>query len=135
MMTTMKRVAVLMGLVAVTAVPVQAAQSHGATDEAETEIFVINNHLVAVRVFAEDANGRLYRLGRVSRGNLESFEIPDEVSGENFRIKVIPANPLWAPGQDDYGVKTNPLDIQRDRQVRVWLEADLASSVVEIERG
>jgi len=127
--------ALLMGLVAMPAAPLDAAQARTTADEAETEVFVINNHLVDVRVFAEDADGKLHKLGRVARGQLGTFDIPEAVSEENFRIKVFPASPVWSPGPDDFGVKTNPLDARRDRQVRVWLEADLARSMVEIERG
>lgn len=134
-MRGLNRVALLLGLVAMTAAPLHAAPTWTSTDDPETEIFVINNHLVDVRVFAEDANGKLYKLGRVSRGELGTFDVPEAVSAENFRIKVFPTSPVWSAVPDDFGVKTNPLDARRDHQVRVWLEADLAQSVVEIERG
>lgn len=134
-MRGLSRVAILMGLVAMTAAPLDAAQTSSTIDEAETEVFVINNHLVDVRVFAEDADGKLHKLGRVARGDLESFEIPDAVSAQNFRIKVFPTSPVWSPVPDDFGVKTNPIDARRDHHIRVWLEADLARSMVEIERG
>ena len=134
-MKGLSRMAFLMGLVAMTAAPLDAAQAWTAAEETEMEVFVINNHLVDVRVFAEDADGKLHKLGRVARGQLGTFDIPEAVSGENFRIKVFPTSPVWSPGPDDFGVKTNRLDARRDRQVRVWLEADLARSMVEIERG
>ena len=134
-MRGLSRMAFLMGLVAMTAAPLNAAQAGTTADETETEVFVINNHLVDVRVFAEDADGKLHKLGRVARGQLGTFDIPGTVSGESFRIKVFPTSPVWSPVPDDFGVKTNPIDARRDRQVRVWLEADLARSMVEIERG
>ena len=134
-MKGMYRVALMLGLVAVSAVNVQAAEYQGSDDEIQTEIYVMNNHLSDVRVFAEDAEGKLHNLGRVMRGDLRTFEVPQELADEEFRIKVYPSTPAWSPISDDYGVKTNPLVAERDRQVRVWLEADLTQSIVEIDRG
>ena len=134
-MKGMYRVALMLGLVAVSAVNVEAAEYQGSDDEITTEIYVMNNHLSDVRVFAEDAEGKLHNLGRVMRGDLRTFEVPQELADEEFRIKVYPSTPAWSPISDDYGVKTNPLVAERDRQVRVWLEADLTQSIVEIDRG
>ena len=134
-MKGMYRVALMLGLVAVSAVNVQAAEYQGSDDEIQTEIYVMNNHLSDVRVFAEDAEGKLHNLGRVMRGDLRTFEVPQELADEEFRIKVYPSTPAWSPISDDFGVKTNPLVAERDRQVRVWLEADLTQSIVEIDRG
>lgn len=133
-MKGMYRVALMLGLVAASAVSVEAAEYQG-SDEITTEIYVMNNHLTDVRVFAEDAEGRLHNLGRVMRGDLRTFEVPQELAADEFRIKVYPSAPAWSPISDDFGVKTNPLVAERDRQVRVWLEADLSQSIVEIDRG
>lgn len=133
-MKGMYRVALMMGLVAASAVNVQAAEYQG-DDEITTEIYVMNNHLADVRVFAEDAEGRLHSLGRVARGDVGTFDVPADMAAEEFRIKVYPSTPVWSPISDDFGVKTNPLTADRDRQVRVWLEADLSQSIVEIDRG
>ena len=133
-MKGMYRVALMLGLVAASAVNVEAAEYQG-SDEISTEIYVMNNHLTDVRVYAEDTEGRLHNLGRVMRGDLRTFEVPQELADEEFRIKVYPSTPAWSPISDDYGVKTNPLVAERDRQVRVWLEADLTQSIVEIDRG
>lgn len=134
-MKGMYRVALMMGLVAVSAVSVEAAELQGPDAEITTEIYVVNNHLSDVRVFAEDAEGKLHNLGRVARGDLRHFDVPEELADEEFRIKVFPTTPVWSPIPDDYGVKTNPLNAGQDREVRVWLEADLTQSVVEIDRG
>lgn len=134
-MRGLNRVALMMGLVAMSAASVEAAVIQGPVDDNDTEVYVVNNHLVAVRVFAEDADGRLHKLGLVARGALETFDIPEEVSAQEFRIKVFPTSPAWSPGPDNYGVKTNKLNSERDHQVRVWLEADLSQSVVEIDRS
>ena len=134
-MKGMYRVALMLGLVATSAVSIEAAEIQGPGDEITTEIYVVNNHLTDVRVYAEDSEGRLYSMGRVARGDLRTFDVPEEVEGAEFRIKVFPSTPVYSPIPDDYGVKTNALDADRDRQVRLWLEADLTQSVVEIDRG
>jgi hypothetical protein len=135
MMKGMYRVALMLGLVAATAGSVEAGEIQGPGDEITTEIYVVNNHLADVRVFAEDSEGRLYNMGRVARGDLRTFAVPDDVAGTEFRIKVFPSSPVYSPVPDDYGVKTNALNGDRDHQVRLWLEADLSQSVVEIDRG
>lgn len=134
-MKGMIRVALMLGLVAVSAVNVHAAEYQASDDEITTEIYVMNNHLSDVRVFAEDAEGRLHNLGRVKRGDLRTFEVPEQLAEEEFLIKIYPSAPVWSPISDDFGVKTNPLAAERDRQVRLWLEADLSQSIVEIDRG
>jgi len=134
-MKAMHRVALTLGLVFISAGSIEAAEAFGPVEEVANEVYVVNNHLSDVRVYAEDASGRLHRLGRVSRGRLKSFEIPSEVAGSDFRIKVFPSNPLWASPAADFGIKTGVLDFETDHQVTVWLEADLAQSKVEIDRG
>lgn len=129
------RVALMAGLVAVSASSVQATEIGPDDERYDTDIHVVNNHLTVVRVYAEDANGRLHNLGRVARGQLRSFDVPADVAGAEFRIKVYPAPPAGTPASEDYGIKTHPLDSVTDSQVRIWLEADLAESLVEIERG
>lgn len=134
-MNGMKRVALSMVLVAIAAVPASAAPTVGPELGNDTEIYVVNNHLVDVRVFIEDAQGQLYNIGRVPRGGLRNIEVPAECVGGDYRIKIFPTSPVWSPVPDDYGVKTNPLNNERDHQVTVWLEPDLTQSLVEIDRG
>ena len=142
MRTTMMRtttrgfpeVALMLALVAANVAPAEAATTPGPGDDLGTAVFVMNNHLVTVRVFAEDAGGKLHNLGRVARGRLGTFAVPAEVAASEFRIKVLPESPDSFSGSDDFGVKTNPLSVERDRQVTMWLEADLAQSIVEISR-
>ena len=134
-MKGLSRVAVMMGMIATSAAATEAAVIDRPTDESAIEIYVVNNHLVDVRVFAEDADGRLHNLGRVSRGDLAIIDVPDEVTADEFRIKVYPTSAPSAPGPDNFGVKTDKLDATRDHQIRVWLEADLSLSKVEVDRG
>lgn len=76
----------------------------------------------------------MHNLGRVARGDLRTFEVPQDLADEEFRIKVYPSTPVWSPIFDVFRVKTNPLVAERDHQVHVWLKADLSQSIVEIER-
>jgi hypothetical protein len=71
------RVALALGFVAASAVSVEAAQTYGTTNEIDnTEVHVMNNHLVAVRVYAEDSDGKLHRLGRLTRGGSGLSQCP-----------------------------------------------------------
>ena len=134
-MKGLMRVALMAGLVAVSAGSVQATEVRDDDFRYDADVYVVNNHLTDVRVYAEDADGRLHNLGRVARGQLKNFDVPEAIADGEFRIKVYPASPVWAPNQSDLGIKTNPLDFGTDQEVRIWLEADLAQSVVEISRG
>jgi hypothetical protein len=129
---TMKRVFLTAAMIAMSATVAQAADTAGPADDQGPEIYVVNNHLVDVRVFAEDADGKLHKLGRVARGKLVSFEISEDIVGQDFRIKVYPTSPPWSPTPDNYGVKTNVLDASGLGHVTVWLEHDLSNSVVEV---
>lgn len=133
-MKTMFRVALMAALLAGVAASAEASVVEN-PDERTTEVHVVNNHLAPVRVYAEDAEGRLHRLGRVARGAVVTFEISEELRSGEFRIKVFPSPAAWSPVSDDYGVKTNPLSSQRDHRVTVWLETELDQSTVAIERG
>lgn len=134
-MKKMLRVALLMGLMTMSAVSVEAREVDSPGDEMTTQVLVINNSVTDVRVYIEDADGRLHNMGRLTRGSLTSFDVPEELARGEFRVKVYTAAPPGSRFAHDEGVKTNPLRTERDRQVRVWLEADLPSSIVEIARG
>ena len=82
-----------------------------------------------------DSTGRRLSLGRVARGELREFEIPEEIAQESFRIRIVPRPSAWSLLQDDYAVKTNPLDLEIYSQVTLWLESDLRQSKVETTRG
>ena len=134
-MKGMNRAALMMGLVAGMVAPISAAETGEPEVGYDTEIYVMNNHLSDVRVYVEDAEGRLHNLGRVARGAFRHVDVPAEVSAHDYRIKVFPATTAWSPIPDDFGIKTSPLSNDRDRQVTMWLEADLTQSIVEIDRG
>jgi len=134
-MKTMFRVALVMGLMTMSAASVEAREISSPDDEMTTQVLVMNNYLTEVRVYIEDAEGHLHHIARVSRGRLADFSVPADLAHGDFRVKVFPAALPGTALASDEGIKTNPLNGQRDRQVRVWLEADLPSSIVEIARG
>jgi len=129
------RMALVLSLAALGATSVEAAPITGPDDEALTGVRVVNNYSDVIRVYAEDATGHLHRLGRVARGELVEFEIPAEVASGAFRIRIHPGQPLWSLDADNYAVKTNPLNLQGDTDVTVWVEPELTHTVVEMSRG
>lgn len=100
----------------------------------DDQVMVVNNHGWLVNVYAEDASGRMHKLGRVASGDARQFEIPPQIAEGSFRVKVYPSFPPWSLNQDDFGVKTNPLDFDRDSQITFWLEPDLTKSVLQVAR-
>jgi len=133
-MKRMLRVALMVGLVAVPAGSVEAAVDYDPGDVFSNEVHVVNNSMGVVRVYAEDAFGRMHALGRVQQGQLATFEIPATVTEHTFRIKVFPAG-LGELQDDDFGVKTHPLDAESIDMLTVWIAPDLTQSKVEIDRG
>lgn len=126
------RVALLLGLASLGATSLEAAVTDGPPVNG---IHVMNNYQAMVRVYVEDADGRLHRLGRVHQGELKEFAIPADLADEAVSVKIFPSQPAWALQQDDYGVKTNPLDLEGLSHVTIWVEPDLSKSVVELARG
>ena len=129
------RVALMLGLAALAATSLEATEIDQPTDDITSSVRVVNNYGGLVRVYVEDSQGRLHKLGRLARGELKEFEIPEEILPGSFRIRIVPSEPVWSLHQDDYAVKTNPIDLEWDSEVTVWLEPDLRKSVVEIARG
>ena len=126
------RAALVFGLVAFATTSLEAAVTDTPADE---PVRVVNNYGEMVRVYAEDSEGRLHHLGPVARGELVEFEIPGVIAADEFRIKVYPAEPTWSLQRDDFGVKTNLLNLQADSFITVWVEPELANTVVELARG
>jgi hypothetical protein len=146
-MKTLIRMALMASLAAFGATSAEAADVTGPGDELTRSdeltrnndvtpaVRVVNNYGDMVRVYAEDSQGHMHKLGRVARGELVKFDIPEAIAAGPFRIKVYPSQPAWSLQIDDYGVKTNPLDLQGDTDVTVWLEPDLTRSIVEVSQG
>ena len=133
-MRKMIRVALVAGMMMMSVASVEAREVHSPDDVMATQVLVMNNYLTDVRVYIEDDQGKLHHMARLARGSVANFEVPGELADGEFRVKVFPAAMPGTRLADDKGVKTNPLTAGRDHQVRVWLEADLPSSIVEIAR-
>jgi hypothetical protein len=140
-MKTLIRMALMTSLAALGATSAEAADVTGPGGElalgtdVTPAVRVVNNYGEMVRVYAEDSEGHMHKLGRVARGELVKFDIPEAIASSPFRIKVYPSQPAWSLQIDDYAVKTNPLNLQGDTDVTVWLEPDLMRSIVEMSRG
>jgi hypothetical protein len=136
---TMKRmtgVALMLGILPLSAVSLGAAEINGAGDAADIEVNVTNHSWTRVQVYAEDARGDLHFLGGVAREQFELYEIPGEVAdlGE-FRIRVYPQQFDARPAHSTGGVKTQPLSPQDGELVILLLEQDLPSSKVLFDKG
>jgi len=131
MMKTLSRLALSLSLIGLAATSVEAAPPD---DVGPSVVRVVNNYSAVVQVYAEDAHGHMHRLGRVGRGDLVEFDIPADIAADAYRIKVYPHQPVWSQQYDDFGVKTNPLDVGSDADVTVWVEPDLRRSIVETVR-
>ena len=125
---------IMLGLVASSAVSVEAAELGGPRDEVSNEIVVVNDYVTQVRVYVEDSEGFLHQLGRVGRGKVKRFEAPaDILERGDFRVRVHSLAPdRWS---NHAGIKTRALNVEDDETVIMWLRTDLTQSVVEVRKG
>ena len=127
-------VTLMLGLVAWSAVSVEAAELRGPGDEVSNEIVVVNDYLTSVGVYVEDSEGHFHRLGRVSRGKVKLFEAPaDILERGRFRVRIRPIDPY--PGSNHVEIKTRALNVEDDETVIMWLRADLTQSAIEVSKG
>jgi hypothetical protein len=134
-MKGMYRVALMMGLVASSAASVEAAVIDG-TPDATHEIRVVNNYVSPVRVYVQDAQGRLHQLGRVGRGRFKVLKVSNEIAElGDFRLKIYPSEPIGSLVGDDDGIKTRELALEAGEAINLWLETDLTQSMVQVEKG
>ena len=131
------RLAVMAGLVAFSPASLEAADVAGPADPPDGgAVRVINNYIAPVKVYVEDADGKVHELGRVRRSHAEVFEISSEIAGLGaYRIKVFPNEPAWAPVTDDFGVRTRDLALADGEVLNFWVEPDLTKSKLEFARG
>ncbi len=129
------RKALVLSLAAFGATSLEAAEITRPDDGLGDGVRVVNNYGDMIRVYAQDAEGRLHKLGRVARGALVEFELPEELLQDAFRIKIHPSQPVWSSNGDDFAVKTNPLNLAGDADVTVWVDPELTNTVVEMQRG
>ena len=97
------------------------------------EVRVINNNASVVRVYVQDAKGRLHQLGRVGRADFKIMEVPKAIADMGaFQIRVFPSEPVWSLMGDDHGVRTNALSLKLGDAVNFWVETDMAASKLEV---
>ncbi len=134
-MKGMYRVALMLGLVASSAAGVEAAAIDGNPD-ATHEIRVVNNYVSPVRVYVQDAKGRMHQLGRVGRGRFKVLAVSSEVAAlGSFHLKVYPSEPIGSLIGDDDGIRTKELALEAGESINLWLETDLTQSMVQVEEG
>ena len=127
---------VMLGLVAWSAVSVEAAELRGPGDEVSNEIVVVNDYVTRVRVYVEDSEGFLHQLGRVGRGTVKRFEAPaDILERGDFRVRVHPIDHPIDPWSNHVRIKTRALNVEDDETVFMWLRRELTRSVVEVRKG
>jgi len=100
------------------------------------EIRVINNNASPVRVYVQDAHGRMHNMGNVARSDFKIMEIPGEITAMGaVQLKIVPNEPVWSLAGESAGVRTRDLTLRIGDAVNFWLETDLTDSTVEILRG
>jgi len=100
------------------------------------EIRVINNNASPVRVFVQDAKGKLHRMGTVASVDFKIVEIPGEITELGpVQLKLVPNEPVWSFAGDPDGVRTNDLDLHIGDAVNFWVETNLTDSKGEIIKG
>ncbi len=120
-----------LALATAVAAPAPAAGSNPENDE--IEVYVVNSHTVPVRVFAEDAEGRIHSLGLVQRGAVTSVEVPAKLASTEYRLKFVPTPvDAFSSVSAEDALKTALLSSDRVRQVTVWIEPTLDLSDIEI---
>ena len=136
MMKGMCRVVLMMGMVAFSAASVEAAELNGPGDDTGHEVRVVNNYQSPVRVWVQDANGRMHLIGRVARGEFKVLEVSAEIADMGaVRLKVYPNEPVWSLIGNTNGIKTKELSLQEGEAVTMWLETDLTQSMIEVQKG
>lgn len=118
---------------AIMAVGASAAKAETGPANNTLEIRVINNNASVVRVYVQDANGRMRALGRVGRSDFKIMEVPAQIADMGaFEIKVIPDEPVWSLLGEPDGVRTRPLELKLGDAVNFWVETALTDSHLEI---
>ena len=130
------RVALMMGLGAFSVASAEAAQLDGPGDDATHEVRVVNNYQSPVRVYVQEASGRMHLLGRVARGQFKVLEVPSEMAAKGtVRLKVYPNEPIGSLVGNTNGIKTRELTLRDGDAVTMWLETDLTQSMIEVQQG
>lgn len=134
MKTRILRTALAAALLTVSAGSVQAETTASAPNTAE--IRVINNYTSTVRVYVEDAFGRLRSIGTVDRSEAKILSVPESMTRRGaVLIKVFSDEPVWSPMAVPDGIRTMPLNLRAGDTVNFWVETDLPNSHLQLLRS
>lgn len=131
-------VAITIGVLGLGAGTAQGAARTGVqnADGPGPEIRVINNYTSPVRVYVQDTRGKLHALGTVLHADVEVLTVPESVTTQgDFRVKVFPAEPLWALASYGEGVRTGDLHLGQGEVLNFWVEPDLTQSTIQVTRS
>lgn len=129
------RLVLSLGMIALSATAI-AADEIDDTDGTTHEIRVVNNYQQSVRVYVQDAKGKLHQLGRVARGHFKVLELSDEIARMGgVQLKVYPATPSNTLAEDGEGMRSKALEIAQGEAVNVVLGDDLTQSMIQVEKG
>lgn len=132
MKTNMLRAALATALLAMGTASLQAETPGPA---GTLEVRVINNHTSPVRVYAEDAFGRMRSLGWVNRSDAKVLTVPARMTEHGaVQIRIYPDEPIWSPRAARDGVSTMPLNLKTGDVVNFWVETELTDSYLQIIR-
>ena len=126
--------ALALGLALLLSAPLAADDGTETPTELDpVEVLLVNQHDVDVRVYAERADGRLFILDRVRRGEAKTLAVPEALASEEYRLKVVRAPvDIWDYEKDLEAIKTMPLRSVDTARIVVWLEDELPESRVEV---
>ena len=100
------------------------------------EVRVINNNSAPMRVYVQDAKGRLHRMASVASADFKIIEVPGEITALGaVQLKLIPNEPVWSFAGAPDGVRTRDLKLKIGDVVNFWVETRLTDSKVEIIKG
>ena len=100
------------------------------------ELRVVNNNASIVRVYLVDANGKIYRLGRVAQSDFRILQIPGDIAAKgDVQIRIFPEEPVMSLMGESDGIHTRGLDLKLGDAVNLFVETNLNDSQVEINRG
>jgi hypothetical protein len=111
----------------------------GAPSPDATTVWVVNEHVGPVKVYAFSEAGRQYLLGRVGQDGFRVFEIPEQVleEGATLQIKIFPEGVHSSPDPtllSETAVKSYPLPADPGLEIQVWVQPDLTRTLIGAER-
>jgi hypothetical protein len=108
--------------------------------EDPTTVWVVNNHVGPVKVYAYSEARKPYLLGRVGHAGFQVFDVPEQVleDGATVQIKVYPDGVYSSPDPtllNETAIKSRRLPADRGLEIQVWVQPELTQSLIAIERG